>query len=298
MHSQRTGWSRFIPVTLPEMNDDERSEIGRVLQPLRLDRRRVLQLLGIGGVALVIGCGDDGDESGASTSSTTSTSEATSTTTSSSSGSASTCTVIPEETAGPYPGDGSNGPNVLTEDGVVRSDITRSFGTSSTIADGVPLAINFTILDNSKGCQALAGAAVYIWHCDREGGYSMYSQGVTDENYLRGVQQTDANGRVTFKSIFPAAYSGRWPHIHFEVFASLDQATHGRNKIATSQLALPQDVCTTVYATSGYEQSVRNLSQTSLQRDNVFGDDAAVHQLGTTSGSVSSGYTTGLTVPV
>ena len=37
---------------------------------------------------------------------------------------------IPEETAGPYPGDGSNGANVLTESGVVRSDITSSFGSA------------------------------------------------------------------------------------------------------------------------------------------------------------------------
>ena len=33
---------------------------------------------------------------------------------------------IPEETAGPYPGDGSNGVNVLTETGIVRSDITSA----------------------------------------------------------------------------------------------------------------------------------------------------------------------------
>ena len=33
---------------------------------------------------------------------------------------------IPEETAGPYPGDGSNGVNVLSESGIVRSDITTS----------------------------------------------------------------------------------------------------------------------------------------------------------------------------
>ena len=40
----------------------------------------------------------------------------------------------------------------------------------------------------------------------------MYSEAVADENYLRGVQETDAEGRVEFRTIFPAAYSGRWPH--------------------------------------------------------------------------------------
>ena len=102
----------------------------------------------------------------------------------------------------------------------------------------------------------------------------------------------------TFDSIFPAAYQGRWPHIHFEVYPSLETATDERNKIATSQIALPQDACDTVYATSGYEQSVRNMSSLSLATDNVFADDGGVHQLGTITGDVSSGYSVSLTVPV
>ena len=48
------------------------------------------------------------------------------------------CTTIPEETAGPYPGDGSNGPDVLTQDGVVRADIRSSFGGATGTASGVP----------------------------------------------------------------------------------------------------------------------------------------------------------------
>jgi hypothetical protein len=54
---------------------------------------------------------------------------------------------IPEETSGPYPGDGSNGANVLSESGIVRRDITSSFGSSSTKAEGVPLTITMTIND-------------------------------------------------------------------------------------------------------------------------------------------------------
>src|SRR6185312_14870599 len=115
---------------------------------------------------------------------------------SSSSGSASAAgtTEIPEETAGPYPGDGSNGPDVLTQSGIVRSDIRSSFGTASRVAQGVPLTINLTIVDTAKGCGAYAGAAVYLWHCDRDGAYSLYSPGVTAENYLRGVQAADGTG--------------------------------------------------------------------------------------------------------
>ena len=137
---------------------------------------------------------------------------------------AASCAVIPEETAGPFPGDGSNGPDVLNESRIVRQDIRSSFGSSTTTAEGVPLRIQLTIQD-AADCAPIAGAAVYLWHCDRDGNYSLYSQGVTDENYLRGVQEADVNGVVTFQSIFPACYPGRWPHAHFEVFPSLDMAT-------------------------------------------------------------------------
>ncbi len=187
---------------------------------------------------------------------------------------------------------------MLAESGVVRSDIRSSFGSSSTVAEGVPATVNLTLLDTTSGCSPLAGAAVYLWHCDREGRYSMYSEGVEGENYLRGVQESDADGVVTFQTIFPAAYSGRWPHIHFEVYESLDAATSGGTLNATSQVALPEDTCAAVYATEGYEQSVENLAQTSLATDNVFSDDGGVSQLATVTGDATSGYTIDLSVSV
>ncbi len=173
---------------------------------------------------------------------------------------------IPEETAGPYPGDGSNGVNVLTDSGIVRSDITRSFGSGSAVARGVPLTIKLRVIDISDDGKPLAGAAVYLWHCDREGRYSLYSDGVTVENYLRGVQEARADGSITFTSIFPAAYAGRWPHIHFEVYPSLAKATKATSKLRTSQLALPRDASMAVYATTGYQASISNLRQTRLRQ--------------------------------
>jgi hypothetical protein len=104
--------------------------------------------------------------------------------------------------------------------------------------------------------------------------------------------------RSRTSSSHPGSYQGRWPHIHFEVYPSLETATDERNKIATSQIALPQDACDAVYATSGYEQSVRNMSSLSLETDNVFSDDGGVHQLGTITGDVANGYSVSLTVPV
>jgi protocatechuate 3,4-dioxygenase beta subunit len=139
---------------------------------------------------------------------------------------------------------------------------------------------------------------VYVWHCDRDGSYSLYSQAAADENYLRGVQQVDAGGTATFTTIFPGCYSGRWPHIHFEVYGNLKDAVGSGPIVKTSQIALPKEACDTVYATSGYDASVGNLSSTSLTSDMVFGDDGGIHQLASMSGDASSGYTAALTIGV
>ena len=256
-----------------------------------IDRRRVLKGIGLAGISLGIAACAPGAGSSASASAAPTSSALTA--------AAADCTTeIPEETAGPYPGDGTNGPDVLSQSGVVRKDITSSFGTSSTVATGVPLTIRFAVLDLANACEPYAGAAIYAWHCDQAGRYSLYTQGVENENYLRGVQAAGDDGIVEFTSVFPACYSGRWPHIHFEVYPSLEAATSSANKIATSQIALPKATCDQVYATSGYEQSVSNMNGVSLERDMVFADDGAAHQLGAISGSVADGLVVELAVPV
>lgn len=266
---------------------------GLVFDLNTMNRRRVLKLLGFGGVSAslftIVGCGPSG---------ATGTPLASASATAAAAASGESCAVIPEETAGPFPGDGSNGPNVLSDAAVVRKDIRSSFGSSSTVAGGVRLAINLTIQDAGGDCAPLAGAAVYLWHCDRDGAYSLYSEAAADENYLRGVQAADGNGLVTFVSIFPACYPGRWPHIHFEVYPSLELATDEGNRIATSQIALPKDACDLVYATDGYGQSVQAMTQVSLTSDGVFRDDGAARQLGTMSGSIESGLTVTAVIPV
>ncbi|WEH17416.1 intradiol ring-cleavage dioxygenase [Streptomyces sp. VNUA24] len=267
-----------------------------------LARRRMIGLLaGASMVPLLAACSTDDSGTGSASdasSSGSSSSGSSSSGTSSSGTSGSDCEVIPTETAGPYPGDGSNGPNVLKESGVVRKDITKSFGSADGVAAGIPLTITLTVVDRSSGCDTpKKGAAVYLWQCDREGRYSLYSDGVTDENYLRGVQETDDEGRLTFTSVFPGCYPGRWPHLHFEVYDSLADATAAGKTAAVSQLAFPKDVCETVYATDGYGDSVRNLGELSLETDMVF-SDGYDQQLATMKGSTGKGYTATLTVPV
>lgn len=204
---------------------------------------------------------------------------------------------IPDETAGPYPGDGSNGVDVLEQSGIVRSDIRSSIGGGAT-ASGVPMALTLTILDMAGNNAPFSDVAVYVWHCDSAGGYSMYSAGLENETYLRGVQVADSAGQVSFTSIFPACYPGRWPHVHFEVYPDVDAITDSANAIATSQLALPQSSSDTVYARSDYAGSAANLAQLSLASDTVFGGDGGAEQLATVTGDAESGYRVSLTVRV
>lgn len=266
-----------------------------------IDRRRILKM-GLAGIGMLLaGCATLPSQSSGAAAPTGTTSASGNASTSSGSASSSACvTEIPEETNGPYPADGSNASNqslnALTLSGIVRNDIRTSLGTGNTAA-GIPLTVELTLIDSDGNCAPLAGHAIYIWHCSREGAYSLYSNGVTEEDYLRGVQETDANGKVTFTTIYPGCYAGRWPHIHFEIYPSLAEATSVKNVLNTSQLAFPEDVCKTVYATDGYSASVRNLSQISLKTDNVFSDGYET-QMATLTGDVTNGYTAKLTVGV
>jgi protocatechuate 3,4-dioxygenase beta subunit len=237
-----------------------------------LSRRSLFGVLGGAGALAVLGaCSDTDSPSPSGSSAASSTGE------------------VASETAGPFPADGSNGPDVRTLDGIVRRDIRTSFGGLSGTAEGVPLEFSLVVKDLHGA--AVSGAAVYAWHCDRDGNYSMYSTAVTRQNYLRGIQVTDSAGTVGFTSIFPACYSGRWPHIHFEVYSSLATATAGAGPIVkTSQIAIPAAPCDTVYGSAGYSASVANMKQVSLATDNVFGDDSAVTELATVTGSVAAGY--------
>ena len=261
---------------------------------LRQRRQALRWLLAGGATALVSACGGGGSTGSSSTTTTTGDSgTGTGTTTGS-------CIADPTETNGPYPSDGSNTvngmvSNVLTQDGVVRSDIRSSFGSSATTAPGVVLDLTLSVVNSNNSCEPLSGYAVYIWHCTRDGLYSLYSSGVQDENFLRGVQVTDADGVCTFTTIFPGCYSGRWPHIHFEVYPSLAMATEYDNRSLVSQIAMPSDICSTVYnGATGYSASVTNLANTSIASDGVFGDNTSAQiaqQTPALTGSIDAGYT-------
>lgn len=281
-----------------------------------LGRRQALGwLASAGSTALLAGCG--GGDSSTASSSTTATTTSTGTTSTTSSGTTTTgttttttttssgaCIADPTETAGPYPADGTNSSsgstsNVLTQSGIVRSDIRASFIGSTTVAAGVQVKLTLTLVNVNNSCLPLSGYAIYLWHCDQNGNYSLYS--VPAESYLRGVLVTDGNGQVTFTTIFPGCYSGRYPHIHLEIFASLSAATSGRASLLTTQLAMPRDICSAVYSSGGYSQSANNLAAVTTSNDNVFGDNTAAQiaaQTPAMTGNTTDGYTATATVGI
>ena len=228
--------------------------------------KRGIAALGVAFVApLVNSCKKDSEVTG------TDTTSGTTTTTTTGSGS---CTVSPSETAGPFP--------TKTPSSLVTADI-RSDRT------GVAFTVKITINNINSSCAALAGAIVDIWHCDAAGNYSEYggsgmqTTDYTSVHFLRGRQTTDANGLVTFTSIFPGWYSGRAPHIHVHVYSS------SGTSLLVTQIAFPTDVCNTVYttATTYYTKGTQDTSNIS---DNVFSDSLA-NELATVTGSVADGYT-------
>ena len=183
------------------------------MQPARaskvIGRRTALALLATGGAAALLaavrrGGGDSGTSTLASSDSTAA--------------AATNVGRIPEETAGPYPGDGSNGPNVLTECGVVRSDIRSSFGSASGAADGVPLTLDLTVLDRRQLQDPLGRRRVPVALRPRRPVLDVLRRPSSTRTTSAACRSAGADGALRFTSIFPGAYAGRWPHVHFEVF--------------------------------------------------------------------------------
>ncbi len=241
---------------------------------LELDRRRMLagMTLGLGG-AVLAACGG---RAGAQV--------------------AAVCSATPREIKGPFPADGSNGRarpiNALAMQGVVRSDIRDSFAGLKGRAEGVPFDLEIALAGAGGDCGAWPGRAVYLWHNDAAGAYSLYDR--IEVNYLRGLQAADAQGRVRFASVVPGCYGGRYPHCHFEVFASVDAALGGAAPLLVSQLAFPDAECRAIYRDAArYGESMANLDRLPIGRDFVFGDADAAGQARQTialRGDPAAGY--------
>ena len=232
--------------------------------------RNSLGLAGIGSLALYA-CHKDGDAP---------------TTTTGSNGD--TCAVSPEETEGPYPYPGGEIKNPLN-----RADVTGG-------QDGLPFSLTFTIVDVNNNCNPVSGARVDIWHCNAHGYYSGYgnqnggdsgTQSYTSDTWLRGYQNTDSNGQLTFTTIYPGWYTGRATHIHLEVYVN------GTLK-KTTQLAFPESISNAVHVTGVYAGHGTN-SLTNA-KDGILGDSATdlANETLSLTGSVSVGYSSSHTIGI
>jgi protocatechuate 3,4-dioxygenase beta subunit len=191
-----------------------------------MDRRNALERIGWAGAVILAGssCDSGSPTSADEDSSTTTTTAATS------SGTSAQCVLTPSLTEGPFYFDASQ----------LRSDITEG-------RPGVPLRLALTV-QGAGSCSPIRDAVADIWHCDALGLYSGYqSEGTLGQDFLRGIQATDANGRVEFQTLYPGWYAGRTIHIHLKVH--LDSRT-----ALTSQLYFPEAISDAVLATSPYNQ--------------------------------------------
>ena len=133
------------------------------------------------------------------------------------------CPQTPDEIVGPFP--------IKTPADFVRENIIGNRA-------GIPLLIEFTILNSSDSCSPIEGVFVDLWQCDADGNYSEYDGQIdgdfTSEHFLRGRQTTDANGKASFISIYPGWYPGRAPHLHLEVLNSNEKS------LLATQIAFPE----------------------------------------------------------
>ena len=222
-----------------------------IVKKKTMGRRDVLVAMGAAGAAMALGCGNDS----ATASTTTGATDATTSTNAA-------CAVTPTETAGPFPS--------LTD--LFRSDIREG-------KPGTVLSLTIRVVNANGSCAPVAGANVEIWHVDAAGNYSQYGS-QTAQTYLRGIQTTNANGEVTFTTIYPGWYQGRATHIHAEVTIS------GVSRKVT-QIAFPESVNSAVHGTGAYAS--RGSNPTSNASDGIFRDSLA-SELVTPAGSPTSGY--------
>src|SRR6266481_907475 len=232
--------------------------------------------------AILTGCG----AAGSSSSST------------SSSSSSSSCVASTNVTRGPYFVDNQSDSNITTDDidtsiperSDIRPDTKGSTGTQS----GLPLTLNITVGSYSRGtCTPIANAQVHIWHCNAQGVYSDIQASTNDndadltgENFLRGYQYTDANGKVSFTTIYPGWYSGRAVHIHVKVrvFDSSGNVTTE----ATTQLFFDDSISTAVYAANS-DYSRTGTRDTMDSADSIYAAESPALLVSLT-GSASTSY--------
>lgn len=83
--------------------------------------------------------------------------------------------------------------------------------------EGQPVWLEGSVTDLAG--RPLAGAQVEIWQCDQAGHYHHPGDGGRADQRFQGFGRVTVgqDGRYRFRTIRPAPYSGRTPHIHVKV---------------------------------------------------------------------------------
>ncbi|MEO7424913.1 MAG: hypothetical protein ABI036_06990 [Fibrobacteria bacterium] len=190
------------------------------------------------------------------------------------------CTLIPTETAGPFPLD------LTANTFYFRQDIREN-------RTGAPLRLKLKVLGLAD-CAPLPNVRVNIWQCDKDGKYSGYDNsmnpGQAGLTYLRGYQVADAAGEVGFTTIFPGWYGGRVCHIHFQIYVSTSYS-------AVSQLAFEPAAKNAVYAANP-SLYVKGADPLTAATDSIFSDGYAYQVASLTPNADKGGYDAYLEVTV
>lgn len=204
------------------------------------------------------------------------------------------CILVPSETLGPFP-------SLPSGDAMYwRNDITDSMA-------GIPYSFTIKVF-GTNNCGVMQGYRVDVWHCNAHGYYSHYAAGGTNSGhsnqnspgsnnanliYCRGSQVTNANGEVTFNTIFPGWYPGRTWHIHFAIYHGGTVGTsNGWVLDRVSQFTVPIAAKNAVL-TSNAPYTLYGADPQSPDADNIFNSPAgewANTQLATLTGSGSGPY--------
>jgi protocatechuate 3,4-dioxygenase beta subunit len=169
--------------------------------------------------------------------------------------------------------------------GKVRSNVVEDQA-------GVPLDLTIRVIDPER-CVPVANAAVDIWQCNAYGVYSdESSESTVGQEYLRGIQFTDAAGNAELRTIYPGHYQGRATHIHVKVHIGgtrTKKMYRGGHVCHTGQLLFDEAVTDQVYALSPYDQStVRRVPNS---QDRVYSQEGGKRSMPKLGGSIESGLT-------
>lgn len=169
------------------------------------------------------------------------------------------CDLICETTIGP-----------CHTDSPERSDISKGW-------DGIPVRVALRVVDET--CTPVSNAMVEIWHTNYIGIYSgeISTMCNTDEedrqdDYFRGYQTTDADGKVYFDTCFPGWYSSRAIHIHVRVMKGTYDPADNATAWVITQLLFTDELVTAIHTNEAL-YAAEGLPDTWLSTDNVVGGE-------------------------